>query len=247
MTGARAVGSERGRQRRGPDEAMCSASSRAISGPSVKPVVAISAWYPGSARRLADDRREVVGERHHARPGADDLDVGEAGIDAHGHGRVAGGALPQRRVARRRRLGPRRPAAADDERVVGRLLQRETTADVLHHRLEHPRARLGHVQVQALGANREAQAAERGDVVRPGARGVDDPMGARSARGSVVHREAVRAAVRARLDRASPPRASASSAPRSSCAQREQRRGEQRVRVAFVRGTRPRPARSSAR
>ena len=106
-------------------------------------------------------------------------------------------------------------------------------------------ARLGHVQVQAVGADREAQAGELGDVVGPGARGVDDAMG-RDRPAARGHREAVRAAVRVRLDRRSPPPASA----RARLARlRAARRAERRA--AGSRGlradTRPRPARSSAR
>ena len=141
----------------------------------------------GKRARRADDGVEVVGERHHARPGAHDAHVGEPRDDPHGDGGVAGRALPDGRVARGRRHRPRRPAAADDERAARGLLERQSPADVLDERAEEVLARLRDVDVQALASHRHAQPAEARDLPGPGAGGVDDPPRAdRAARGRDV-------------------------------------------------------------
>ena len=138
--------------------AIVSASSRAISraeGEAGRHHQAVIARHP---RRLADHRREIVREGHHTRPGANDANVGQHRHHPDGHRDIARRALPCRRVAARPGLGPGRPAAADDEGAVLRLLQREPSPDVLHHRAEHLLSRLRHVEVQALRADRQARA-----------------------------------------------------------------------------------------
>ena len=100
--------------------------------------------------QTADERRAVVGERHHARPRAHDPDAGQRRDDPDRDRGVPGRAVPAVREARRRRLGPGGPAPADDERVVRRLLQGQPSADVLHHRLDQAGASLRHVDVEAV-------------------------------------------------------------------------------------------------
>ena len=124
----------------------------------------------------------------------------------------------------------RGPAAADDEGAVRGLLERQAAADVLHERVEDVLARFGDVDVQPLGVDRQAEAAQGGEVVRPGAGRVHDAVRVERARRR-LEREAgtdardlgVRADDRAALGRA----------------QREERRREKRVRVPLVRTERP--------
>ena len=103
---------------------------------------------------------------------------------------------------------------------------------MLHHRHEHVLARLGHVQVEALRAERQLQPAERCELVRPGTRGVDDPARA-DATGGGRHGEAVPAVTRLGLDPRDR-RVRADRSPRLGGAQRIERRGDGRVRVPLL-------------
>ena len=156
--GDAAVDGERGRDRVSP-VAIVSASSRAISGLERE---AGRRDQRVVARAAARDS-PTIGARSSVNAITPDQVRTIRTSASSGSTRAATATLPavlsQRgRVAARRRLGSRRPAAADDEGVVRRLLQRQPPADVLHHRPEHVLPGLGHVEVQALGADRQRQA-----------------------------------------------------------------------------------------